>query len=250
MESKTMEKLQLKAAARDLRATNPQKLRRDGLLPAVLYGHKVQNASLTVNAREFDKVFKKAGESTIIDLETEDGKTHPVLIHEVQIHYLTSLPTHVDFYQVSMTEKLKAKVVLEFIGESPAVKTMGGVLVKTLNEVEVECLPTDLPHNIIVSIEGLKTLTDSIHVKDLNVPAKVKVLNPSDEMVAKIQPPRDVEAELAIPVVEDVSKVEGAAEIEPEAGGEAVVKDTTKPEKPEKSAKGGSASGGKEAKKE
>ncbi len=227
-----MEKLQLKAEVRDLKATTPQKLRKAGLLPAVLYGHKIQNTALTVNAREFDKILKKAGESTIVELVTGDGKTHPVLIHDVQIHYLTSAPTHVDFYVVSMTEKLKAKVALEFTGESSAVKTMGGVLVKVLNEVEVECLPADLPHNIVVSLEGLKTLQDSIHVKDLNLPAKVKILTPADEMIAKVQPPRDVEAELATPVVEDVSKVEGAAEDKPEA-------ETGADDKSEKPAKGG-----------
>jgi len=241
-----MDKLQLKASVREAKA-NLKKLRDGGSIPAVLYGHKVQNQSLTLNAREFDKVLKKAGESTIVELITDDGKTHPVLIHDVQNHYLTSVPTHVDFYEVSMTEKLKAKVVLEFTGESSAVKTMGGVLVKVLNEVEVECLPADLPHNILVSLEGLKELTDSIHVKDLKVAAKVKILNPADEMVAKVQPPRDVEAELSTPVVEDVSKVEGAAEDKPEATveGAPAGDKPEKKEKEEKSAKGGSASGGK-----
>ena len=226
------EKLQIKAQSRDLKKTTPEKLRKEGHLPAVLYGHKVKNESLMVNAREFDKILKKAGESTIVDLVTDDGKTHPVLIHEVQNHYLYSQPIHVDFYEVSMTEKLKAKVALEFTGESPAVKTMGGVLVKVLSDVEVECLPADLPHNIAVSLDVLKTLQDSIHVKDLPVPAKVKILNPADEMVAKVQPPRDVEAELSTPVVEDVSKVEGAAEVKPEAAAEGA--DAAKPEKAEK----------------
>lgn len=209
-----MDKLELKAKDREIKI-NPNKLRKQGSLPAVLYGNKIKNHSLTVDAREFDKTLRKAGESTIINLTTEDGKTHPVLIHEVQYHYLTSVPIHVDFYEVSMSEKLKAKVVLEFIGEASAVKTLGGVLVKVLNEVEVECLPTDLPHNISVSLESLKTLQDSIHVKNIIAPAKVKILTPAEELVIKVQPPRDVEAELATPVVEDVSKVEGAAEAAP-----------------------------------
>lgn len=221
----SMDKLQIKAQVRDVKNSKPGKLRKQGLLPAVLYGHKVQNTALTINAREFDKILRKAGESTIVELITDDGKTHPVLIHEVQYHYLTSAPTHADFYEVSMTEKLKAKVALEFTGESQAVKAMGGVLVKVLSEVEVECLPVDLPHNIEVSIEPLKTLTDSIHVKDIKVPAKVKILTNGDEMLVKVQPPRDVEAELAAPVVEDVSKVEGAAEIKPEAAVEGAVGD-------------------------
>jgi len=233
-----MDKLKLNAKVRDVK-TNPDKFRKAGQLPAVLYGHKVKNVALNVDAREFEKVLRKAGESTIIELVTEDGKTHPVLIHDLQRHYLTSAPAHVDFYEVSMTEKLKAKVVLEFTGESPAVKTMGGVLVKVLNEIEVECLPSDLPHSISVSLENLKELTDSIHVKDLQVPAKVKILAPNEEMVAKVQPPRDVEAELAVPVVEDVSKVEGAAEDQPVAEGEAKAGDEKAPkaEKPEKAEK-------------
>ncbi len=210
-----MEKLQLNAALRDIEATKPEKLRKTGRLPAVLYGNKIKNIHLSVDAREFDKILKKAGESTIIELRAEDGKTHPVLIHDVQSHYLKSIPTHVDFYEVSMTEKLKAAVALEFVGESQAVKALGGVLVKVLNEVEVECLPADLPHNIQVSLDVLKTLQDTIHAKDLQIPAKVKLLTPADELVVKVQPPRDVEAELATPVVEDVSKVEGAAEEKP-----------------------------------
>ncbi len=230
-----MDKPQLKAQKRDLETTTPNKLRKAGSLPAVLYGHKVKNESLSVNLREFEKVLKKAGESTIIDLVTEDGKIHPVLIHEVQNHYLTSQPIHVDFYEVSMTEKLKAKVALEFIGESGAVKTLGAILVKILSEVEVECLPADLPHNLTVDLGKLKTMEDSIHVKNLEVSPKVKVLTPADELVAKVQPPRDVEAELAAPVVEDISKVEGAAEIKPEAATEGAVGD--KPEKAEKAEK-------------
>lgn len=209
-----MDKLQLKAQARDGKIT-PAKVRKAGQLPAVLYGHNIKNQSLSVSAADFDKVLKKAGESTIIDLVTGDGKAHPVLIHDIQNHYLTSRPIHVDFYEVSMTEKLKTKVTLEFIGESFAVKNLGGVLVKNLNEVEVECLPADLPHSLTVDISGLKTFDDVVTVKNISVSPKVKVLTPADEVVVKVQPPRDVEAELATPVVEDVSKVEGAAEEKP-----------------------------------
>lgn len=225
-----MDKLQIKAALRDLKTSKPEKLRKEGRLPGVLYGNKVQNVNLTVDAREFDKLLRKAGESTIVELITDEGKTHPVLIHDVQNHYLTSVPTHVDFYEVSMTKKLKAAVVLEFIGESQAVKALGGVLVKVLSEVEVECLPVDLPHNIIVSLDVLKTLHDTIHVKDLNLPAKVKILTEAQELVIKVQPPREVETELSAPVVEDVSKVEGAAEEKPAAEALGKTEPKAKPE--------------------
>src|SRR4051812_45017191 len=118
-----MEKFEIKAASRAKGKVS--NLRKQGLVPAVLYGHKIPNQSLTINSGEFSKIFKKAGESTIISLLTEDGKTHPVLIHDVQNHYLNSGVEHVDFYEVSMTEKLKASVALEYIGESEAVKNLG-----------------------------------------------------------------------------------------------------------------------------
>ncbi len=212
-----MEKLKINAELRDLKTSLPEKLRKVGKLPAVLYGNKIPNQNLTIDAREFDKILKKAGESTIVELITPDKKAHTVLIHDVQIHYLTSVPTHADFYEVSMTKKLKASVVLEFVGESKAVKQLGGVLVKALSEVEVECLPTDLPHNISVDLTVLQTLQDTIHVRDIVLPANVKLVTAKDELVVKVQPPRDVEADLTAPVVEDVSKVEGAAEDKPVA---------------------------------
>jgi large subunit ribosomal protein L25 len=232
-----MDKVQLKAKVRETKQ-NIKKLRSAGEVPAVLYGHNVKNISLAVKKAEFDKAFKKAGESTIVDLVTEDGKTHPVLIHDVQLHYLTSEPIHIDFYQVSMTEKLKAKVALEFLGESPAVKTQGGVLVKVLNEVEVQCLPADLPHNIPVDISSLVDFSHAIHVKDLKVSDKVQIMTPTEEVVIKVQPPRDVEAELTAPVTDEKAAVDAAiaASEKPKAEGEEGEEAAAEPkeEKPKK----------------
>lgn len=235
-----MNKIQLKAENRELK-TNVNGLRKAGLLPAVLYGHNVKNQHLTLNLGEFEKAFRKAGESTIIELETSDGQTHPVLIHDVQLHFLTSAPIHADFYQVSMTEKLKAKVVLEFFGESKAVKELGGVLVKVLSEVEVECLPADLPHNIPVDISRLNVIADIIHISDLKINPKVKILLGQDEIVAKVQPPRDIEAELAPAVADEKAVVEAtvAASEKPKAEEEgkepaADEKGKAKDEKPKK----------------
>jgi large subunit ribosomal protein L25 len=213
-----MESFKITASVRDIK-NDPKKLRKVGTLPAVLYGNKVQNTPLSVSASEFDKIFKKAGESTLVELTTEDGKKHHVLIHDVQHHFLTSRPMHVDFLEVSMTEKLKANVALEFVGESDAVKMHGGVLVKLIDEIEVECLPSDLPHNLEIDLTGLKTLDDEIHVKDIKVPAKVTVLTEADELVVKVQAPRDVEAELAEAPVENIEAVM-AASAKPEAPAE------------------------------
>jgi large subunit ribosomal protein L25 len=211
-----MEKLVLTAQNRDVSANTPASVRKQGDIPAVLYGHNIATSHLTIKRSEFEKLFRKSGENTIVELKSDDGKVKNVLVHDVQKHYLTGLPIHVDFYEVSMTEKLQTEVPLEFVGESQAVKNMGGTLVKVLDSVEVECLPADLPHVIEVDISVLKTFDDFIQVKDLPVPARVEILTALDDVIVNVQPPRDIEAELAQPVVEDISKVEGASEDKPE----------------------------------
>ncbi len=192
-----MDKIQIKATIRDLKKDKTKNLKVKGLLPAELYGHNVQNLHLTLNSGDFEKAFKKAGESTIVEILTDDGKTHPALIQDVQLHYLTSKPIHADFYQISMTEKLKAKVPLEFSGTSAAIKNLGGTLVRILTEVEVECLPTDLPHNIEIDISSLNTFQDTIHIRDLKISDKVKITLSPEDIVAKVQAPRNVEEDLA-----------------------------------------------------
>lgn len=224
-----MEKLQLQAKAREVQAATANNVRGQGSIPAVLYGHNIPNVHVTVAQGEFEKLFRKAGESTIVELKTDDGKTHNVLIQAIQKHYLTGTITHVDFYEVSMTEKLTATVPLEFVGESDAVKILGGTLLKVIDEIEVECLPGDLPHSLEVDISVLKTFDDSILVKDIKLPKGVVVTSDPEETVANTQAPRDIEAELAEPVVEDISAVEGAAEDKPaEEGAES--KDAEKKE--------------------
>lgn len=200
-----MEKLQLKAETRSLEQA-PNRVRAEGSIPAELYGRNVQNQHLQINRGEFEKLFRKAGESTIIELIV-DGKPHNVLIQDIQKHYLRSNVLHVDFFEVSMTEKLTTSVTLEFVGEADAVKVHGGTLVKVLDSVEIECLPGDLPPSLEVDISTLKTFDDVILVSSIAVPKGVTVLTDGEEIVAKVQPPRDVEAELAGPVVEDVSSV-------------------------------------------
>lgn len=199
--------MQLKASLREI-TTSPKTLRAEGKLPAVVYGHNIKNQNLTVNAVEFEKIFRHAGESTIVDLVTDDGKSHPVIIQDVQYHTLSHSPIHADFYVVSMTEKLKASIPFDFIGEAPAVKTLGGILFKQLSEVSVECLPADLPHNIPVELSSLKNLNDAIHIKDLVVSSKIKLLAPQDEVIVKVQPPRDIEKELAPAETDEKAAVE------------------------------------------
>ncbi|MBI2033896.1 MAG: 50S ribosomal protein L25 [Candidatus Liptonbacteria bacterium] len=150
-------------------------LRREGLIPAELYGHGVKNLHLAVSAREFLKVFKEAGENTIVNLLIHDEKK-PVLIHEIKTNYISGEIDHVDFYEVRFDEKIKAKIQIEFTGEAPAQKSKGGVLNKAVSEIEVEALPGDLPHRFTLSLEGLDDLNKSFYVKDLKVSPKVRIL--------------------------------------------------------------------------
>lgn len=213
-----MEKIHLKTQARETdKYRDAKHLYREGLIPANLYGHNVANVHMALNQIEFEKALRKAGESTIIEVELPDGGTRNVLIQHVDKHYLTSRPIHVDFYEVKMTEKLTATVQLEFFGESHAVKALGGTLVKVLSEVEVECLPGDLPHQIDVDISGLKTFDDQITVANLNVSDKVEIKAEAEEVVAKVQAPRDMEAELAPTAEEEAAAVAAAVGPDPAA---------------------------------
>ncbi len=211
-----MEKFELKAVVRNL-AESPTAVRAQEMIPAELYGHNVENLHIAVSANEFEKVLRKAGESSIVSLIIDGIGTRNVLIHDVQKHVVRSNPVHIDFYEVSMTEKLQTTVALEYVGESAAVKALYGTLVKVLDEIEVECLPGNLPHSLSVDISALNTFDDSITVKDIVLPEGVVALTDAEEVVAKVQPPRDVEAELAAPVEEDVTKVEGVVKPEAEA---------------------------------
>ena len=204
-----MEKFQLKTVAREKTHRDSKTEYRAGLIPAEMYGNKVPNVHLAVDAIEFEKVLRKAGESTVIELIMPDGTTTNVLIHDVQHHYLNSQPIHIDFFAVNMKQKLQATVQIEFTGESEAVKVLGGTLVKMLNEVDVECLPQDLPSHFEIDIALLKTFDDMITVKDIPVGSNVEILADAEEAIAKVQAPRNVEEELA--PIEDAASAEAAA---------------------------------------
>ncbi len=197
-----------------------KKLRTTGMIPAVLYGPSFAKASegkastmpLQVNVKEFQKVFKAAGESTLVNLVVEGQGQHKVLIHDVAKHYMRNEPIHVDFYEVDLTRKIHAKIPLEYIGVSAAVKELGGILVKNLTEVEVEALPSDLPHNIELNLETLKIFADHIRVSDIKVSDKVKILTHAEDIIVSVQPPRTEEelAELEKPTAEaEKAAIEG-----------------------------------------
>ncbi|MFH0851992.1 MAG: 50S ribosomal protein L25 [bacterium] len=207
--------LELKASPRQELGKKTNKQRKAGLIPAVIYGHDVKSEPLYVPASDFGRVYKEAGESTLVGLELA-GKKRNVLIHDVAKDPLSEKVMHVDFYQVKMGEKIKAKVPLVFIGEAPAVKSEGGVLVKNIQEVEVEALPQDLLHHLDVDISGLVTFQDHILIKDLPVQGSIKILAEGDEIIASVQPPRSEEelAALEEKVEEKVEEVKVVGEEE------------------------------------
>lgn len=200
--------LSLKARTRKILGKKVKALRKKGLLPAVLYGPKIKETQLLeIDLREFEKVYREAGESSLISLEIE-GKKFPVLIHEVARDPLTEKPIHVDFYQPRLEEEVSVTVPIIFEGESKAVKDLGGTLVKNISEVEVKALPQNLPKEIKVNIEKLKSFEDNILIKDLPVSKEVKILKDPEEVVATVSPPEKVEEELVKPIEEKVEEVE------------------------------------------
>ena len=214
-----MENTVLKAKTRENKGKGLRTLRNEGMIPAVLYGHKVDSEALSIDSKEFEGFMKIAGESTIIQLYIDDKKEpRNVIIKEIQIDPITENVIHLDFYQVKMTEEMKAKVKINYTGESQAVKESGGILIKNFSEIEVECLPANLPKEIELDITPLATFEDILNIKDLKVPDNVKVMPEPDEVVATVTPPRSEKEleELDQEVEEKVDEVEGVEKEEEE----------------------------------
>lgn len=171
-------------------------LRRSGSIPLELYGKGVENLHLTAPVKDFKKVLKEAGENTIVNAIL-DGKKYPVIIHEVVRDGVSGDILNVDLYQIRMDEKIKLMVPLEFIGVSVAVKEKNGLLVKSLQEIEVEALPMDVPHILQVDISKITEIGQSLYVKDLDLPKTAKALFEPETVVATVTAKVTEEEELA-----------------------------------------------------
>ena len=196
--------LKLKAVKRDV-AEKPEEIRETGAIPAVFYGPKESSQAITVKALEFDKVFKEAGESTVVVLDV-DGTEHETLIHDVAYHPVRGTVAHVDFYVIEKGKKVQVNVELVFEGVSPAEKTLGGTLVKVMHEVEIEAMPKDLPHEIVVSVESLVDFDSKITAGDIIMPAGVTLLTDPEEVVALVQEAKEESDEPSTPI--DISSIE------------------------------------------
>ncbi len=210
--------MELTVEKRDIKAS-PNTLRQKGVLPAVIYGRKEESTPISVDRKTFEKLYKKAGESTVITIRGL-GEEKDALIHEVTTDVLTGEALHADFYAIAKGQTVTVSVPLEFDGESPAVKDLGGILTKVMHELEIECTPKDLPHSIHVDVSKLATLEDQIKVKDLVLPASAKISIDPDEVVAMISVAKEEPVE---EVAADISAIEISEErgkkAEDEVGG-------------------------------
>ncbi len=174
----------LEVKKRDLK-TNNNHIRGEGNIPAVFYGSKTESTPILLNQAEFKKIFKVAGESSVITLDMS-GENIDVLVHDVSVDVVTDEPIHIDFLVIDKDKKVVVKIPLEFVGESNAVKTLGGTLVKVIHEIEVEALPKDLPQNISIDLSSLENLDSHISVGDLKLPAGVELKASADDTVVSI----------------------------------------------------------------
>ncbi len=188
--------LTINALKKDKSIKNEQ-LRLGGKIPAAYYGPKQESTSVVIDEVEFMKVFREAGESSIISVV--DGKDeHEALIHDIQWDAITQKPVHVDFYVIEKGKKVEISVPLEFIGVADAVSKLGGVLVKVMHEIEIEALPKDLPQHLDVDISALVDFDAQIKVGDIKIGEGVTLLSEKDEVVALVQAPREEKEEVAI----------------------------------------------------
>ncbi len=192
-----------------------KKLRREGYLPANIYGKALASVAIQVKYTDFEPVYKEVGETGLVDVML-DGERRPVLFKNIQWNFRTRTPLHVDFYQVNLKEKVKSMVPVTITGEPKAVAEKVGVLLTPLSEIEVEALPEELPDSIEVNVETLAALDEQITVADLKVPSGVTVLTDAAQVVARIgemmkeEEPVPAEGEIEMPeVITEKKETEG-----------------------------------------
>ena len=213
-----MEQIELKVSRREALGKKVRFLRREGIVPANLYGHGIASIPLQVNAKQLKQVLSRAGKTDLITLNIADLKTpKKVLVREVQENPLTDELVHVDFYQVKMTEKIKAEVPFVFIGEAPVLKhNRSASLLRLVDYLLVEALPDALPHSLEVDLSVLEAVDQAIYVKDISLDERVDLLGDPEQMIVKVTEPRRAAEEEVVrgEAKEEVS--EETAEVEAE----------------------------------
>ena len=196
-------------------------LRREGIIPAHLYGRDTESLAVQASEQSILNLLRSAGGNAIIDLQINgEDAPRPVVLRGVQRHPVTGDLVHIDFFQISLTETLHSEVPLVLTGEAPAVGVYGGVLLQSLAHVTVEALPGDIPEQIEVDVSGLEELDTAVFLRDLAFPPNVEVIADLDQVVAKVAPPR-----LQAEVDEEAAAIEGEEGVEEAAEGEEAAED-------------------------
>lgn len=192
------------------RTEKPNKIRQNGMIPAIIYGKNFESQKVSLDEIKFNHLFREAGTSNLIDIAVDDNEPLKTLVHDIQKNPVTNEIIHVDFVKVNMKEKIHAEIPLEFIGESNAVINLEGSLITPIDSIEVECLPGDLVSEIKVDISVLDDFEKNIKISDLPIPTGIEVQNDPEETVASVQEPRSEEelAELEEVVEENVEEIE------------------------------------------
>lgn len=195
-----MEEVLLQASKRDVVGKQVKTLRREGILPAIVYGRGISTIPISLNARNANQILSAISSSSLVVLVIDEEK-HTTLVREKQRDPVTGIVLHIDFHEVSMTEKLRTNVMLDFQGESLAVKELMGVLVIVLESLEIECLPQDLPDRIVADLSTLEEIGDSLYVRDIILPPNIELISDIDGLVVVISAP-------AVEEIEEVEEVE------------------------------------------
>ncbi len=230
-----MEQVALPAKLRDqsMKANNIRKM---NFIPAEYYGRGVPNVSLQLDYQTFRKLFKTAGYNTVINLEIDGNGTKAVLVHEVARHPVTDQFTHVEFINVRMDQEVTTTVPVRIEGIAPAVRDLAGVLVQSLDEIEITCLPDDLIHEVVLSVESLTELNMGLHVSDIKLSDKIQINTDPEASIVMVAAPQEEEVVVVeAPVVGEVEITSEKKEGEEgdEGAAPAAEADTTKAKKEE-----------------
>ena len=209
----------LTAQHREVTGKAVNRMRKEGRLPAVVFGHGLESASVSLNTHDFEQLRRRVGQNALIDLSVDGSKTTPVLVQHVQIHPVNRRPLHVDLFAVRMSEELTVDVPLIPTGESMAVTQLGGTLLHPTEQLRVKALPDHLPQSISYSIESLIDFDSAVKVSDLEIPDDVTLLSDPDEVIATVQRPR-IEVEEVPEAEEEAAEGEEGAEGEAAEGEE------------------------------
>jgi large subunit ribosomal protein L25 len=223
-----MDKITLSAEKRLFEGRKVNQLRKKGIIPANIFGRDVKSTSIQVGLKDFEKIFNKAGETNIVEINI-NKEVRPVLVHNVQINPVTDEVLHVDFLQVDLKKKVSAEVPIEITGESPAEKQSLGTVVRYIDKIEVKALPAEIPDSFVVDISGMSEVDQMIQVKDLKVDvSKVEVETEPDSIIVKVEPPKEEKEELPKP-----SETEGVVN----EGETSTQDDSTKQDNPQEETK-------------